>query len=199
MATLTPTTKLEAINELLEAISESPVNSESNTGLVEADLAATRIDKISRQVQKRGWHWNTLKDYTIDPDTDGYIQLPAATLKVDTTGSSQHLDLVQRGLRLYDRDNNTFVINKSVKVDITLYLDFTDLPENARDFITMKSARKFQERLFGSSELSQFDRDDEQQAWFDLLDAESDAADYNMLRDNMSVFRIINRKYFNKD
>ena len=49
---LVPTTKLEAINELLEAIGEAPVNSVTNTGLVEADQASKRIDKVSRQVQK---------------------------------------------------------------------------------------------------------------------------------------------------
>ncbi len=196
---LTPTSRLEAINELLDAIGESPVNAESNTGLVEADLAATRVDKTSRQVQKRGWHWNILKDYVIDPDVDGYIQLPNSTLAVDTSSSSRYRDLVQRGGHLYDRDNNTFVINKAIKVDITLYLDFEDLPENARDFIVMKAARKFQQRLFGSTELSEFDKDDERQSWYDLLDAESDAADYNMLRDNITVFRILNRKHFNKD
>lgn len=197
--TFTPTTRLEAINELLDAIGESPVNTESNTGLVEADLAANRIDKVSRQVQKRGWHWNTLKEYVIDPDTNGYIIIPEATVEVDTSGKSQYKDYVRRGNKLYDRDNNTFVINASTTVDLTLFLDFEDLPENARDFITMKAARKFQQRMFGSVELSEFDKDDEQQAWFDLLDAESDAADYNMLRDNYSVMRIINRKYFHKD
>lgn len=196
---LVPTTKLEAINELLEAIGESPVNSETNTGLVEADLAAVRLDKVSRQVQKRGWHWNTLTNYVIDPDNNGYIQLPASTLQVDTSGKDRHLDLVQRGTRLYDRDNNTFAVKKSVLVDIVLYLDFEDIPENARDYITQRAARKFQQRLFGSEVLSQFDREDEQLAWFDLLDAESDAADYNMMRDNLTVFRVINRKYFNKE
>ena len=197
--TLTPTTKLEAINELLEAIGEAPVNAVANTGLVEADLAAKRIDKISRQVQKIGWHWNTLKDYVLDIDSDGYINLPASTVEVDTTGRNKHKDIVQRGTRLYDRDNNTFVFTEAVRVDITILLDFDDLPEAARDYITMRAARKFQQRLFGSTELSEFDRADEQQSWFNLLDAESDAADYNMLRDSYSVFKIINRKYFNKD
>lgn len=197
--TLTPTTKLEAINELLDAIGEAPVNAVSNTGLVEADTALARLDKTSRQVQKRGWHWNTLQSYVIDPDTDGYIVLPESTLKVDTSGKSSRHDYVRRGNRLYDRDNNTFVINQATTVDITLLLDFEDLPENARDYITMKAARKFQQRVFGSTELSEFDREDEQQAMFDLLDSESDSADYNMLRDSQTVLRIINRKYFNKD
>ena len=196
---LVPTTKLEAINELLEAIGESPVNSATNTGLVEADLASSRIDKISRQVQKRGWHWNTLKDYVLEPDISNNIQLPASTVEVDTVGSSAHKDYVQRGTRLYDRDNNTFTITDPVVVDITLLLDFDDLPENARDYIVMRAARKFQERLFGSTELSNFDKEDEQRSWFDLLDAEADAADYNMLRDNLTILRIINRKHFNKD
>ncbi len=196
---LTPTTKLEAINELLDAIGEAPVNSETNTGLVEADLAVARLDKTSRRVQKRGWHWNTLKDYVLDPDVSGNINLPAATLEVDSVSRSAHKDVVQRGDRLYDRDNNTFVFTDPVTVDISLFLDFEDLPENARDYITLRAARKFQQRTFGSTELSEFDREDEQQAWFDMLDAESDAGDFNMLRDNLSVFRIINRKYFNKD
>jgi hypothetical protein len=197
--TLAPTTKLEAINELLEAIGEAPVNAVANTGLTEADLASTRIDKVSRQVQKRGWHWNTLVNYPIDPDVDGYIILPVATIEVDTSGRSAHKDYVRRGNKLYDRENNTFVISQATTVDITLLLDFEEIPENARDYITMKAARKFQQRMFGSTELSEFDREDEQQALFDLLDAESDVADYNMLRDSLTVSRILNRKHFNKN
>ncbi len=196
---LVPTTKLEAINELLEAIGEAPVNTESNTGLVEADLASSRIDKISRQVQKRGWHWNTLTDYELVPDVDNNINLPAGTVGVDPTGRSAHKDYVQRGLRLYDRENNTFTITEPVRVDITLLLDFDELPENARDYIVMRASRKFQQRLFGSTELSEFDREDEQRSWFELREAESDVADFNMLRDSRTVLRIINRKYFNKD
>lgn len=196
---LVPTTKLEAINELLEAIGEAPVNTTENTGLVEADLASSRIDKISRQVQKRGWHWNTLTNYELVPDVNNNINLPSSTVEVDPTGSSASKDYVQRGTRLYDRENNTFTITDPVRVDITLLLDFDDLPENARDYITMRAARKFQQRLFGSTELYQFDAEDEQRAWFELLDAESDSADYNMLRDSHTVLRVVNRKYFNKD
>lgn len=196
---LVPTTRLEAINELLGAIGESPVNTESNTGLVEADLAAARIDSMSRSVQKRGWHWNTLVNYELVPDEDGYIQLPTSCLKVDTWGKDAHLDYVQRGSRLYDRENNTFVISRSVLVEMVLFLPFHDLPEAARSYITMSAARKYQERLFGAQELSAYDKDDETQAWFDLLDAESDAADHNVLRDSYSVLQILNRKHYHKD
>lgn len=196
---LTPTTKLEAINELLDAIGETPVNTITDTGLVEADLAISRLDRISRSVQKRGWHWNTFYDYTLEVDTDGFITLPASTLEVDSSGQSQHLDVINRGGRLYNKETNTFVFTDPVVATIVLYLDFEDLPENARCYITQKAARKFQQRVFGSSELAAFDREDEQQAWFDLLDAESDTQDFNMLTGSASVLRVINRKYFNKD
>lgn len=196
---LVPTTRLEAINELLGSIGESPVNSENNTGLVEADLAAARIDMTSRAVQQRGWHWNTLINYQLVPDTDGYIQLPTSCLKVDTYGTDAYKDYIQRGNRLYDRCKNTFKINEPVIVEMVLYLPFEELPQNARHYITMSAARKFQQRTFGSPELSQFDEDDETQAWNDLLDAESDSCDYNMLRDSLSVLQIVNRKNFVKE
>jgi hypothetical protein len=196
---LVPTTRLEAVNELLGSIGESPVNTDSNTGLVEADLAAARIDSTSRSLQKRGWHWNTLINYELVPDINGFIYVPASCLKVDTWGKDRHLDYVQRGNRLYDRENNTFNIGKTVVVEMVLFLPFNELPENARHYVTMSAARKFQERLFGSPELSGYDKDDETQAWFDLLDAESDTCDYNMLTDSLSVMQIINRKHFYKE
>lgn len=196
---LTPSTKLEAINDLLESIGESPVNSVSNSGLEEADLASSMIDRVSRQVQKRGWHWNTLERYVIDPDGSNNITLPSSTLKVDTSGKDKYKNYVQRGARLYDKTNNTFTITTATTVDIVLFLSFSDLPEAARDYITMRAARRFQQRLFGSDVLAAFNAEDEQQAWFDLLDNESDNADYNMLTGSQTVFQVINRKYFNKD
>jgi hypothetical protein len=184
---------------MLAAIGETPVNSVDNTGLMEADMASAKLDETSRQVQTRGWDWNTLKNYTLDPDINGEIILPASTAKVDTSGSSRYLDLVQRGNRLYDRDRNTFVIGTAVQVSLTILLDFEDLPQAVRDFILLRASRRFQQKQFGSTELAAFDDADERQAWFDLLDAEADSEDNNMLRDSQSVSQILLRKHFNKD
>ena len=193
------TTKLEAVNTLLESIGEAPVVTVTDSGLIEADLAVTMIDRVSKSTQKRGWHWNTLIDYPLAIDLSGNINLPATTLKVDSYGKHKHKDVVQRGLKLYDRDNNTFVFTETIQSEIVLNLDFEDLPEAAKDFIMLSASRRFQQKHFGSSELSQFDREDEQTAYGHLLDAESDSSDFNMLTGSASVLRIVNRKYFNKD
>ncbi len=193
---LNPTTKLEAVNMLLEGIMESPVNSVDGSGLQEADMASTMIDRVSREVQKKGWHWNTLIDYPLVPDVDGNIILPASTLSVDTMGTSAHLDLVQRGTKLYRRDTNTFNIGMTVRAELVLFLPFDELPESARWFIAVRATRKFQQKQLGSTELSEFDRGDEQDAYFDLLDEEADTRDYNVLRDSRTVSRIVNRTHF---
>lgn len=193
---LNPTTKLEAVNMLLEGIMESPVNSVDGSGLQEADLASVMIDRVSRSIQKKGWHWNTLVNYVITPDTDGNIILPKTTLGVDTMGKSCHLDLVQRGSKLYNRETNTFNIGVPVTVEIVLNLPYEELPENARWFIAVQATRKFQQKLLGSTELAQFDQGDEQDAYYDLIDEESDTRDHNMLTDSRSVRRILNRTHF---
>jgi hypothetical protein len=193
---LNPTTKLEAVNMLLEGIMESPVNSVDGSGLQEADLASVMIDRVSREVQKKGWHWNTLINYVITPDTDGNIVLPKTTLGVDTMGKSAYLDLVQRADKLYNRETNTFNIGSPVTVELVLNLPYEELPENARWFIAVRATRKFQQKQLGSSELSEFDRTDEQDAYFDMIDEEADTRDYNMLRDSASVMRILNRTHF---
>jgi hypothetical protein len=62
---LTPTTKLEAVNVCLTNIGEAPVA--SLTGLqVDAQVASSIIDEVSREVQSNGWHWNT-EVHTISP------------------------------------------------------------------------------------------------------------------------------------
>ena len=196
MTSLNPTTKLEAVNMLLEGIMESPVNSVDGSGLQEADLASVMIDRVSREVQKKGWHWNTFVNYEISPDTDGNIILPSNTLGVDTMGPSCNLDLVQRATKLYNRETNTFNIGVKVTTELVLNLPYEELPENARYYIAIKATRKFQQKALGSAELSEFDRFDEQEAYYDLLDEESDTRDHNMLRDSSSVSRILNRTHF---
>ena len=52
------TTKLDAVNTMLSAIGEAPVNSLSS-GLIEAEIAETILDTVNTEVQSMGWHFNT--------------------------------------------------------------------------------------------------------------------------------------------
>ena len=73
---LSPTTELEAINTMLSTIGESPVNTVEDTGNVDVVIARQILQTASREVQARGWHFNTEINYTITPDSDGYLVLP---------------------------------------------------------------------------------------------------------------------------
>jgi hypothetical protein len=190
---MTPTTKLEAVNTLLSAIGESPINT-LNSGLVEATLAEQILDNISRSTQSRGWSFNTDLNFSLSPDLAGHITLPTNCLQVDMTAlrMSGISDLVQRGNKLYDRVKNTFVISTTIKVDMVVLLDFEDLPETARRFITVSAARIYQDRTLGSDSLHSFQQEDEITAWADLQQSEADVQDYNIF-DNYEPYSVIAR------
>ena len=188
---LSPTTELEAINTMLSTIGESPVNAVEDTGNVDVVIARQILQTASREVQARGWHFNTEKNYTITPDSEGYLVLPNAVLKVDTVYPDSSKDVVVRGSRLYDREKHTYVFTDAVKVDMTILLTFDELPEVARNYVTIRASRIFQERVVGSDTLHAFNSQDEARAMVSLMEYEADTADLNILSGNYSVYRII--------
>lgn len=176
----TPMTELNAVNEMLSVIGEAPVNSLEASGLGEANLAHQILQFTCREVQVVGWHWNTDEDFPISPDSEGFLRLPPNTLKVDTSGYSMGLDLVQRGGRLYDRKNHTFVFDIDlVTVDLTTMLDFDELPEAARYYVTLRSVRKFQDRTVGANSPAYTARDEEQ-AFVLLKEEDMLSGDHNI-------------------
>lgn len=191
---LSPTTELDAINTMLSAIGEAPVNTVEDNGVVDAVMARQILNGISREVQAWGWHWNTEKEYLLVPTfPEGELVLPHTVLRVDTVSTDQDVDVVVRGNRLYDRRNHTYKFDRPLRVDMVILLQFHELPEPARRYITIRSARTFQERVVGSTELSQFALKDELRALAVLREMDADTADYNILTDNYSVARVLDR------
>lgn len=191
---MNPTTKLEAVNTLLATIGESPVNSLAS-GLAEASLAEQTLDNVSRDMQSTGWAFNTDLTFQLTPNASNEITLPANCLHVDTTSlrASSTSDLVQRGMRMYDRIKNTYTITETIEVNIVVLLGFDEMPEAARRYTTIKAARILQDRVLGSDALHSFNSADEQAAWIALAHNESDVKDLNIF-DNYDTYSIINRR-----
>lgn len=188
MLATTPTTLLEAVNQIIATIGEPPVNSIEDNGVLDATMALQALSSVSRAVQLKGWHWNTEENYPLAPTyPEGEIKLPKNTLKVDPSGAFKALDLVARGNRLYDRKKHTYKIGKHITVDLTVLLPFEELPEAARTYITIKAARRFSEGQIGSELLSQFSLRDELEAKVALEEAEGETADYNILESDLVV------------
>jgi len=106
---------------------------------------------------------------------------------------SSTTDLVQRGTRMYDRIKNTYVITETIEVDIVVLLNFEEMPETARRYVTIKAARLLQDRVLGSETLHSFNAADEQSAWVSLTHNESDVRDLNIF-DSYDTYSIINRR-----
>jgi hypothetical protein len=188
---LTATTKLEAVNTMLSTIGENPVNS-LTSGLVDAELAETILGSVSKSVQSEGWNFNTDNKFTFSPDTNNNIVLPANILRADATTEANAKDLVQRGLKMYDRTTHSFTIKIPVNLDIIIELDFEDLPEVARRYISLKASRLFQDRVVGSESLHKFNLMDEATAYAQLKDLEADSGDTSIF-DNYSVYQTLDR------
>lgn len=186
------TTKLDAVNTMLSAIGEAPVNSLSS-GLVEAEIAETILNTVDREVQSMGWHFNTEYKKTFAQDTNGEIPLGADILRADAHLDANSKNLVQRGLKMYDRKNHTFAINEAVNLDVVVQLDFEDLPEVAKRYITLKSTRVFQDRVVGSNTLHDFQERDEMAALMELREFDARTDDNNIF-DNYDVFKVIDRQ-----
>ena len=130
------------------------------------------------------------------PNNERKIPIPSDIIRVDTTTRIRERDedIVERGNFLYDRKRNSLYFDEgsTVKVDQIRLLKFTDLPEPARRYITIRASRIFHDRVVGSGDLHRFYQEDEMQAWQTLLEYEGDVADYNIF-DNYDVFRVVDR------
>lgn len=186
------TTKLDAVNTMLSAIGEAPVNSLSS-GLVEAEIAETILNTVDREVQSEGWHFNTEYKKSFAQDTNGEIPLGNDVLRADAHLDANSKDLVQRGLRMYDRKNHTFAIKQAVTLDVVVQLDFEDMPEVAKRYVTLKATRIFQDRVVGSNTLHDFQERDEQMALMQLKEFDARTDDNNIF-DNYDVFKVIDRQ-----
>ena len=193
---LSMTSELDAVNIMLGTIGESPINSlDAATGVVDAVTARAILSEVSVQVQEEGWHFNTEYEFVLTPSLDTKeIYVPANTIEVDASAYDRNdIDVAIRGNRLYDRKNKTFQFQQDIKADLTILLEFNELPQAARHYITVRAARVFQQRVIGSDTLGSFTEKDEARALRSMRRYESKTADYNILTGNYSVMRTIDR------
>ncbi|MBA58509.1 MAG: phage tail protein [Gammaproteobacteria bacterium] len=195
MGQLYPTTELEAVNTIISTIGEAPVSTLENNSLEDVTAAKNILDETVVDVQSTGWNFNREYNFKINPDTDGNVNIPANAVYADSSnrGNTADKDVVIRGTKLYDRENQTFTFTDAQYVDLILILPWDDLPQPARRLITIKAARRFQNRVFGSDSLNGFTQIDETEALVQLEQSDSRSEDANMLTGNWGVYRVLRR------
>lgn len=126
------------------------------------------------------------------PDYFGDIYIPKDTLRLDI--DKEFIDHVtQLGNKLYDFKKKSFKFLNSVKADNIILRPFHWTPIEFREYITLKSARIFQERMLGDPQISQFNAADENAAFVALRRAEIKHSPCNVLKDNKTTANSLNR------
>lgn len=188
------TTELEAVNTMLTTIGESPVNTISES-TADTRIAYIILGEVNRATQIRGWHWNTESDVTLTPDgSTKEITLGTDVVRVDVDERRYtNVNVIQRGLRLYDKKNHTYQFNEPVKAEVVYLRPFSEMPEQARYYIIVRSARLFQQRMIGDATGSAFSAEEETTAFLALQNAEDETADYNIL-DQYDIGKVTSRR-----
>ena len=193
MTIVTRTTELEAVNTILSSIGESPINSLTGTLPVDANVAQNVLDEICREVQSAGWHWNT--HYKVDLTRDGDNKIPVGTdvlrIKLNTKYSRSSYDVVQRDNYLYNLAKNEDTFTQDFEDnDVVYLLDFSKIPEQAKRYITIRSARVFHDRTLGATTIHKFSSQDEARALSLLRQAETETGEYSIFDSHLQSYTV---------
>ena len=178
---LTPMTELEAVNILLAAIGEAAVSSLETATTVEVTQAKKLLSNVNRAAQQKGWHFNTEWDVVLTRDSDNRIPLSESILSVYQPGQLMTIRGRSGSMYAYDLDNNTFTWTKNLNNAVTItLLDFVDTPNTFRQYVTTRAARIFQEEIIGQVSAETVNRQEEAEAYADLLDEDAERSGLNV-------------------
>ena len=187
------TTELECINIMLAAIGEAPINTLTGTLPVDAVTAQKTLAEINKDVQNEGWSFNQEFNVKLTRDGSNQIALGTDMLKVDANVFDHPtIDVIQRGLKMYDRKNNTYVFDTDLTCNVTYFRNFDEIPESARRYINISAARVFVDRLVGDDGLRTYTAQDEARARANLMENDMDNADYNVLSGDPNLNNAMN-------
>ena len=195
MTTQTRTSELEAVNTILSTIGEAPLNSLSGSLPVDGTIAKNVLSEVSREVQSQGWHFNTHYKVTLTRDTDNKIPLATNIVRVEIDPrkySKVSYDIVQRNNELYNLAKNEDTFDTDFTDVTAVYLlPFDEIPEQAKRYITIRSARIFHDRTLGANTIHKFSQEDEAKSLSILKQAESHTGDYSIFDTPEQAYTII--------
>lgn len=176
-----PLTTLEAVNEIISTVGQTPVNDLAGGLPADAEAALSKLKRSSREVQGEGWDFNTEFDYPLTRTLEKEIHIPKNIYNLDVQ-CYRHLNIdpVQRAGRMYDRKNKTFLFEQDLVATVIWLFDFEDLTEPAKDYVFIKASRMFQASFMSSELLNAFTTRDERDAMLRFKRAHQTVKDNNI-------------------
>lgn len=149
---LSSMTKLEAVNEILSGVDHRPVNEIGDNATGRAAQAEKILDQSTRYVLNEGFYFNAEFEVELALDVSGEISVPSTYTRTSISRKNTlTLDVVQRGTKLYNRTDGTFIFTSPVKVDAWIFLEFVDLPESVKIYVTARALGLMGDRMYGDN------------------------------------------------
>jgi hypothetical protein len=189
MTIITRTTELEAVNTILSTIGEAPLSTLTGSLPVDGTTAKNILNEISREVQSAGWHFNS--HYKVDLTRDSNNKIPVGTEELNNKYDKSSYDVVQRGSYLYNLAKNEETFTQDFTDNTLVYiLDFLKLPEQARRYITIRSARVFHDRTLGANTIHKFSSEDEARSLAVMRQAEAHTGDHTIFDSDLQLYTV---------
>ena len=172
------------------SVGETPVNT-LTVQSPEVAIAQKTLRQVCREIQAEGWSYNTENQYPIDLDTNNQCIIPNNVLQLDLNifEHGKDYDIVRRSdngvMKVYDKKNHTFTFENCSKLyfDIIWMLDFEDLPQAFKDYITIRASRIASNRMVNSQPSAKLLEADEAAARALAVEYEMKQADHNIFSD----------------
>ena len=188
------TALLDAMNTCLSGVGLSPVSDEDDSDL-DAAQAKYTVERISKEIQQRGWFFNKEYNWNLVPDSNtGYVVAPSNAMSIVTDAYSRNLPIVLRNGKLYDTINHTYDVSSladyivddvaTIQTCFIFYLEFNNLPPIAQTAITYAARRQFAQDMEVDVNRWKFQKDDEDRAMALLTREEMRNRKHNYLTDN---------------
>ena len=183
-------TELDAVNSILMSVGETPVNT-LTVQSPEVAIAQKTLRQVCREIQAEGWSYNTENEYPIQLDTNNQCIIPNNVLQLDLNifQHGKDYDVVRRSdngvMKVYDKKGHTFTFENCSKLyfDIVWMLDFEDLPQAFKDYVTIRASRVASNRMVNSQPSAKLLEADEALARASAIEYENRQADHNIFND----------------
>ena len=177
------------------SVGESSVNT-LTVQSPEVTIAQSTLRQVCREVQAEGWKFNTENEYPITLDSNNHCLIPNNVLQIDLN-HFKHLndfDVVKRNdsgtMKLYDllehRYNFENTSEGKLYVDIIWMIDFEDIPQVFKDYITQRASRIAANRMVNDPTLAESMATDEALARSLALEYDTNQGDYNIFNDQQN-------------
>ena len=168
-------TELSAVNSILGAIGQSPVDT-LNYNNPEVSFIFNILTEVNKDVQNEGWHFNTEYHVEVTPDGNKNITLPTKTLRYTLHDGDidKNKDIVVRDGKLYDLANHTNEFDGGLFLDIVTLYKFDDLPNTFQRYITYRAAVRAAAQLVSNPQLVQLLGQDEAKSRAACMEYECD-------------------------